>query len=443
MTRQTLVNKVRAGALRGACAAACFLLLSSSAGWATNGMEMIGYGAESSALGGADMAVVNGVSAMNINPAAITTIPHQVREYNLSLLLPNLHHHDTLGNTVSGKHKLFPLPSGGYLRHVEGTPWFFGLGFFAQGGMGAEDDRLATAFGTVDQTYSNVRYLKVTPTFAYKLDEKSSLGLALNVGYSDAEFRLFPNTSFFSAGADGTPGTPDDAAFFGLNLTRASAFGYGCKLGYLRQVTDKLRVGVGWTSKSHLHYHGGDLYLNMTAMGLGVVRYQDEINGFTWPERWDLGLAYRASPEWLVSFDYARLFWAKALRTVTVTGTDPSVVGAPATATIPFPFDWHNQTVWALGLSHRLNERITLRMGYNYGKQPVPPANLSPLFPAITERHLAAGVTLHKGRHAVHLAWEHAFDHSVTYSNPNAPFGGGAVERHHQNTIHFTWSCEY
>lgn len=37
--------------------------------WATNGMNMIGYGVVSSGMDGADLAVVDNASAMNINPA--------------------------------------------------------------------------------------------------------------------------------------------------------------------------------------------------------------------------------------------------------------------------------------------------------------------------------------------------------------------------------------
>ena len=38
---------------------------------AANGMNMIGFGAESVAMGGADLAVTDNPSSMNINPAGL------------------------------------------------------------------------------------------------------------------------------------------------------------------------------------------------------------------------------------------------------------------------------------------------------------------------------------------------------------------------------------
>jgi long-chain fatty acid transport protein len=57
----------------------------------------------------------------------------------------------------------------------------------------------------------------------------------------------------------------------------------------------------------------------------------------------------------------------------------------------PFQQDWDDQIVLALGLSYKLNDALTGRIGYNHGKNPIPDSNVSFLWPAIVENHYTAG----------------------------------------------------
>ncbi|NIQ95328.1 MAG: hypothetical protein GWN87_14840, partial [Desulfuromonadales bacterium] len=55
-----------------------------------------------------------------------------------SYLKPDLQHSDRLGNDVGGEENVFPLPLLTFARPLDVLPATFGLGFFSQGGMGAE-----------------------------------------------------------------------------------------------------------------------------------------------------------------------------------------------------------------------------------------------------------------------------------------------------------------
>lgn len=56
-----------------------------------------------------------------------------------------------------------------------------GLGIFSQGGMGAHYKGLNTAFGTKDETYTNVAYGKLAPSLALETNKHISLGATVNV----------------------------------------------------------------------------------------------------------------------------------------------------------------------------------------------------------------------------------------------------------------------
>ena len=80
------------------------LVAAPTAALATNGMNMIGYGAVSSSMGGADLAVTDNPSAMNINPAGLCECATPEIDAGVSVLMPFLRHEDELGNEVELAH---------------------------------------------------------------------------------------------------------------------------------------------------------------------------------------------------------------------------------------------------------------------------------------------------------------------------------------------------
>ena len=56
------------------------LVVTCTSAHATNGINLIGFGAESTLMGGADVAVARDTSALNTNPAGLTQIKAAVRD---------------------------------------------------------------------------------------------------------------------------------------------------------------------------------------------------------------------------------------------------------------------------------------------------------------------------------------------------------------------------
>jgi long-chain fatty acid transport protein len=180
--------------------------------------------------------------------------------------------------------------------------------------------------------------------------------------------------------------------------------------------------------------------MNMEAMGLGKVRYDAAMDGFTWPAAAEGGVAVKLLENALtLAGDIQWINWAGALKTVTVEGDSPDAAGAPATVEIPFIFDWEDQMVYAVGASYAATEHDVLRAGFNFASNPIPDESVYPLFPATTESHVTVGYGRSFGRMLVDVAYEHAFESDVT--NPNAnpmqnPFGPDDRITHAQNTFH-------
>lgn len=210
---------------------------------------MIGFGAESVAMGGADIAVARDTSAMNTNPAGISRIPGSALDGNAAVAYPlSVAHRDRFGNDLEVSNRLAYLGGGGYTRRLGDGPWTLGIGFFAQGGAGNVYKNVTTPFGTSDELSSLFRIAKITPTVAYRVDEKLSLGVSLQVVYTDICQKVFPETSYFD------PADPQHP-FFGTDV-EMNGFGFGVKLGVLYKVSDRLSLGAAYTSKIDLPLDG-------------------------------------------------------------------------------------------------------------------------------------------------------------------------------------------
>jgi len=104
---------------------------------------------------------------------------------------------------------------------------------------------------------------------------------------------------------------------------------------------------------------------------------------------------------------------------------------------------WEDQWVYAIGVEYAFNEMNTLRAGYNYGKNPVPDANLNPLFPAIVEQHVTLGYGLNLGQWTVNLAYEHGFENTQVNNDAANMFGPGLEISHSQNTVSLDATYRY
>jgi long-chain fatty acid transport protein len=398
-------------------------------------MYLVGYGPETVARGGANLAISDRTLALNFNPAGISQLQGNHFSVSLSTLAPSLEGENGLNRLTDAENRLFFLPAFAYVRAGKDTRWSWGVGFLAQGGMGATFEGLNTPFGTRDDTYSEVRFATLSPTVSYAIHDDMALGLTLNLGYADASFRFFNDTSFFNSHAP-------EQSFFGLNMKRASGLSTSARLGWWWRPTQDLTVGAIYQTETESDFDGGDMWVNFEGhpfLGQRVL-YEAEMEGFTFASQAGLGVSFRPSERWIVALDVKRYFWDQAIDTITVTASAPEMEGAPPRIEVPFVFNWEDQWVFAVGADYRLSDTLTLRGGYNFGENPVPDNTLTPLFPATTERHATFGLAwLFRGK-LIELGVERAFGNDRTNFNIDPqvnPFGPGSRVGHSQWTASF------
>ena len=391
---------------------------------ANNGLTLIGTGAESVGMAGADAAVARDTSALSTNPAGLSQLQGWTHDgFFAAAFALDVAHADQFGNDTKVDNWAAPIAGAGISRHIDGTGFTVGAGFFAQAGAGSVYNGLNTPFGGKDTLRAQFGVVKFSPGFAWRATDRLALGAAVNVYYASLQQRVFPNTSVLDR---------DDAelSFFGTSIENASSVRVGAKLGVLYKPMPTLSLGLTYSPEVRIPFDRGTLVANLTALGLGMVTYRElHLHGLALPQEIVGGVAWQATPKVLLALDLMWSDYSHALRTQTLFATKPDNPAAPSIASIA-TLGWHDQTVIAAGIAYAIDDAMRIYGGLNYGRNPIPSNTLNPLLATIGEVHVTGGFA-HRlsDLWSVSAAIEYLVPKRVTYDNPQLPFGPGAEAR--------------
>ncbi len=478
--------------------------------YATNGMNMEGYGPVATGMGGASMAYDNGAAAMMNNPATLGLMPEGNRlDVALGLLGPNVKATDdtnsfssTPGATSTSSGNLYYMPALGWVQ--KSGPMSYGIGMFAQGGMGTEfsgDSFLA--YGSGEKVRSELSVGRLLVPFAYSITKDLSVGATLDFVWAGLDLKMaLTGQQFFNlAGLDSStpnqhqygnasgsmvnafatmygmgafnPANPvpwarfdfsDDSSFTG----KAKATGFGGKLGGVYRVSDDFTIGAMYHSKTAL----GDMttnsakvsfnvnmdmgfattgtpngsYANMTIPLTGKI----EVKDFNWPQMAGIGMAFNVSKDLMIVADYKWINWKAVMKEFKMTFTADADQGGPtnpaqgfANTVVDASLDqkWKDQNVIMIGVGYKIDPDWTVRGGINYANNPIPDTYLNALFPAIEKTHVTIGA-------GYMISMASTVDASFTYapevkqsSGDNAP--EGATVTHSQTNAQVMYSYRF
>lgn len=397
---------------------------------ATNGMNMEGYGPVATAMGGASLAYDNGTAGVINNPATLALMADPARlDWALGVLGPDITATSPAGQPADSTATSFIMPAFGYARHA--GDFVYGLAVFGQGGMGCEyepDSWRGLGFNLVNRTEVSVG--RVILPLAYKVNERLNVGATVDFVWAGMDLQMAMSGGQFFDLVDPTAqhfgrasgslvqgfnrmmgslpaGTSVDYAYFdftnGSDFTGAArGYGFAGKLGLTYELNEQLTVGFTYHTKTDLgdlDAPGNHLAFQLNVPGMGAMA--QTLNGaikvdeFEWPAMLGVGFAYRPTSQWLLVADLRHVFWANVMQqfSMSFTANGDASNGPFAGAVLDAVLfqNWDDQTVIQLGAAYTVNDRLTLRGGFNYGSNPVPAGYLNCLFPAIVETHFTGG----------------------------------------------------
>ncbi|MGQ0620127.1 MAG: OmpP1/FadL family transporter [Panacagrimonas sp.] len=395
---------------------------------AGNGLNDIGYGSESAALAGADLAVARDTFAINTNPAGLAQI--KSRTFDL-LLEPYAYtgnrHRDSLGNDAAPDNTYGVAAGGGYARRLTGTNLVVGAGAFAQGGAGLVYKDFITPFSeTHDEISGLAGSIKIAPALAWQVNDRWSVGAALGVLYSSSRQKVFPRTS-----------TPQ---FSGYRVDGLSGVSANVKVGVQYRPAPDWVIGAAYTSKAPIRLENGSVTVNNTGSGGGFVRYRDaRQTGLAFAQDLGLGVLYRVNPRWSVTAEATWVDWSSVLKSTRLRATNPDDPSAPAVFSPPeAPLNWRDHTLFSFGSIYRWSPTTELRAGYSYARDPTSRDDLTPTFAINAESTIAGGIA-----HELNANWLLSF--TAIYQIPeedsyDSPLTGASSERWDAGGFYFTFS---
>ena len=463
--------------------AAAIATLVSTGVQATNGMNLEGYGAKSTAMGGAGMAFDTGNSAVMNNPATLGLMKDGSARLGLGLryLGPDVSASvPTMGiPSADSDGSSYWMPSISYIRR-DGS-FTYGAAVLAQGGMGTEwgtDTPLfqggQSMMGAMtplsgQEIRSEVSVGRLMFPLAYNVNERFTLGGSLDVVWAGMDMMMDLDGNHFAQLMSGQGGSVsgsmadtlkgmigagmvddvnwarfdfgDDSDFTG----EASGWGLGLKVGFTYSITERIRVGATYHSETNISdMESGDQPMSMSAVMGGSTQMvtldgRYKVRDFQWPATWALGGAFKATDKLLLAADVKVLQWSGVMDDFRVTfqadsnqqGLGAAFAGQDIDVTMIQ--DWEDQTVFSLGGQYQVTPNLALRLGANLASNPVPNRYLNPLFPAIIENNYSAGF-------GYRFNDSNKLGFSMTYAPEVTETNADGVEISHSQ---FNWSLNY
>lgn len=381
----------------------CMLLAATSA-QATNGMLMEGYGPVSTGMGGASQALDHGAAAMAQNPATLGLMADGSSRLDVALgvLGPDVNSSVPGMNAKSGG-TAYLMPAVGFVKRVGAMT--YGIGMFAQGGMGTEYDASSfLAMNSGSKVRSELGVGSVLVPLAYQATPNLILGASLRYMWSSLDMLMAASGAQLGGMVTGASGNlggalgplggapwarinfSDDGRFTGA----AKATGFGATLGATLKASANLNLGASYQTKSALSdMKTGATSASMTAMGGFADSGQITVIDFQMPAVLAVGAAWQVSPAMLLAADLKSIRWSDSMKSFKLRYDSAGMGGSVSFA---LPQNWQDQTVLNLGLAYKASEQVTLRAGLNLADNPIPDATVNPLFPATVRNHATLGL---------------------------------------------------
>lgn len=372
----------------------------------TNGHILIGVGAVNQSMGGAGIATsLDAIGSCYSNAGSISFVRSSSAEFVMDLFTP----HRTMfasipgaaAGSVTSRTEQAVIPGMSFLDKPLNSRFSYALCALGIAGMGVSYPAVMPnagghfnplavpqSFGGFGAIYSNQQFLQVTPTVAYMLSPRLSLGVGLDSDWQSLQ------VSPFAA-------TPPNASGYPVSSPASSSFGSGFTVGLAWRPEEKLELGAVYKSPQHMRtMQYTSQYPDGTPANYGFRLDYPMIVG--------AGIGYQLTPKLLIAADEHWIDYANT-RGFSQSGFAPN--GAVR------GFGWRSIYATAVGFQYSVNGRLAVRAGYNHSDNPVPPSQqfFNVFAPALIQNSVTAGLGYKvDGARTIDVVYLHGFSNAVS-----------------------------
>ncbi len=341
-----------------------------------NGLNLNGLGTRAVSMGGAFIGLADDFSLVYWNPAGAGFLKQPLFGSYLTDLIPVNKYQVTIPPDLSIKaetrlsHYLGFMVA--YYRPLNDR-LTVGIGVYTPSGLGAnwrgEDFQEMTAGVAYDWT-SKVGLFTISPTIAWMISDRLSVGANLNINYGMFSLKRWAGEVDMGEG-------PMDLGQYDETL---HGWGFGLTLGVLARPADWVSAGLTVKTVSTVKFKG-----TAEMIYLGYAGYPDSSDlrrNIRWPWFVGGGVALRPVEDLVVTADLQWTGWS-ALKSLDTTYLDPfwNLMMSEA-GNDSILLDWKDRWQLRFGLEYRLTPEFSFRAGYYSDPSPAPDYTMNILLPS-------------------------------------------------------------
>ena len=370
------------------------------------------------------------ISSMFFNPATLTRFEGNHLQFGLTEIAPSSKFSDGSASRSLGAGAISGAGSTGNIAKSATLPTVYAmwsvnedlkLGLSVNVPFGLTTEYAADWIGRYHGIKSHLETLDITPTVAYRMNPKWSVGAAFVARRAKAElsqavdfgYAAFGLINSFPAGTfnapAGGPGPAPGSADGSVNI-QGSSWAYGYKLGLMFDPTPAFHLGLGYQSairetlkgtatfsgtseiQSELGHFGAGNVGNQTASavisGLAAAAASGSATAvLNLPATTSLGMVYDVSSTFSLAAEVSQTKWS-SFKELRVKFSDSRTQKDQFTTE-----NWKDAMFYALGATCKPGNDWTYRLGLALDQTPVPDANRTPRIPDADRTWVSLGVS--------------------------------------------------
>lgn len=362
-------------------------------------VDNYGTGAKATALGGAFSAMADDPFAVYYNPAGLTGIEKRMISAGTLLITPDMEVNNYKVNggfsnldprlkaptNFTSKSKTLVSPHLGIALPINDR-FSFGVAAYAPWGMEVEwSQDLAKNPGAYNSFHSYYMREVVTPSLAYKISDRLSVGAGVSLGKSKTGNECY----MASLGGKKTEAELEDD------------FNYSFNAGIMYAPTDKITLGLTYRGRTETDFEG-----DLEVEGMGKVA--DVKLDYDHPEQVQ-GDPYTPDDAGKISLEMDMVWtnWS-----INKSQTEHVTYGSGKAKVLAIPRNWEDTKQYRFGAQWQVKEYLALRTGYIYDPTPVPDSSMDFVWPDADKQTYSVGAGLELG--------DFIIDTTVTYTKTNS-----------------------
>ncbi|MDD3050081.1 MAG: outer membrane protein transport protein [Candidatus Cloacimonetes bacterium] len=349
-----------------------------------NGLSLNSPGPRALSMGGAFVGLADDASAIYWNPAALARQSTSLKAILTDVIPISNYKYSAAANDAEGVTNHFFNPN--FFFNYRMNKMAFGLGIYVPAGLGAEYEGkdlapfAGNAPGSNDiEWMSKIGVVNFSPAFAYSLNDKLSLGIALNMYYGMFELKR--------ASVKAVPEMEE--VFVRQYSEESDGLGFSGTFAVKYDHNEMFSAGLTLRLPTKVTL-SGEAENGLFALS-GAPTKSDFDRDVTWPMWIGAGVAVRPFDKLTITFDAQYSQWSELDKLTTEFKEQAWIQASNESGENIFHLEWEDQTQIRLGLKHQTTECLELMLGYYYDPAPAPDETLNVLFPSSTNHVITGG----------------------------------------------------